>query len=91
MAAIDIYASAHLRRSLGRAEDQGTEVATIVRDPQRTCPLRARSAGQRRELTVNTGQPDTPAHLRTGKPPPTRPRPPKLLVILLFRIRGPGM
>ena len=30
-------------------------------------PLRARSAGQRRELTVTPGQPDTPAHLRTGR------------------------
>src|SRR5580692_6583406 len=31
------------------------------------CPLRARSAGQRRELTVTPGQPDTPAHLGTGR------------------------
>jgi hypothetical protein len=31
------------------------------------CPLRARSAGQRRELAVTPGQPDTPAHLRTGR------------------------
>ena len=26
------------------------------------CPLRARSAGQRRVLTVTSGQPDTPDH-----------------------------
>ncbi len=31
------------------------------------CPLRARSAGQRRELTVTPGQPDTPPDLRSGR------------------------
>jgi hypothetical protein len=31
------------------------------------CPLRARSAGQRREITVTPGQPDTPADLWTGR------------------------
>ena len=30
------------------------------------CPLSARSAGQRRELTVTPGQSEIPAHLRTG-------------------------
>ena len=33
----------------------------------RTCPLRARSAGQHRELTVTPGQPDTSVHLHTGR------------------------
>jgi len=33
----------------------------------KSCPLRARSAGRRRVLTVTPGQPDTPAHLRTGR------------------------
>jgi hypothetical protein len=45
-----------MRRSLGRDEDQGAEVPTVVRDPQTMCPLRARSASQRRELTVSSGQ-----------------------------------
>src|SRR5580700_5210190 len=31
------------------------------------CPLRARSAGQYRELTVTPGQPNRLAHLRTGR------------------------
>ncbi len=31
--------------------------------PRIACPLRARSAGQRRELTVTFGQPDIPAHV----------------------------
>jgi len=35
--------------------------------PQTACPLRARSAGQRRELTVTRGQPYTRAHLHTGR------------------------
>src|SRR5690242_15073533 len=30
------------------------------------CPLRARSAGQRQELTVTPGQSEIPAHLRAG-------------------------
>jgi hypothetical protein len=34
-------------RSLGQAEDQGTEVPTVVRHPQTTCPLRARSGANR--------------------------------------------
>jgi hypothetical protein len=32
-----------------------------------TCPLRARSAGQRRVFAVTPRQPDTPAHLRTRR------------------------
>jgi len=48
--------------------------------PQTTCPLRARSAGQRQELTVNAGQPDTPAHLRTGRLTRCANRPSKLRV-----------
>jgi hypothetical protein len=36
--------------------------------PQTTCPLRARSAGQRRVLAVTPGQPGMPADLRTGRP-----------------------
>jgi uncharacterized protein (UPF0548 family) len=32
-----------------------------------TCPLRARSAGQRRELAVTPGQPGTPARLHLGR------------------------
>ena len=31
------------------------------------CPLRARSAGQRRVLTVTCGQPGRPSDLRTGR------------------------
>ena len=53
----------------------GREVATRTRargvschaQPQTTCPLRARSAGQRRVLTITRGQPDAPAYLRTGR------------------------
>jgi hypothetical protein len=56
-----------MRRSLGLARDQGAEMPTGVCDPQTACPLRARSGGQRRELTVTPGQPDTPAHLWTGR------------------------
>jgi hypothetical protein len=41
------------------------------------CPLRARSAGQRRELTVTPGQADTPADLRTGRLTRCANRPPK--------------
>jgi hypothetical protein len=37
------------------ALDRVTEVPTVVRDPQTTCPLRARSAGQRQEITVSSG------------------------------------
>jgi ABC-2 type transport system ATP-binding protein len=38
------------------------------RDPgSLPCPLHARSGGQLRKLTVTRGQPDIPAHLRTGR------------------------
>jgi hypothetical protein len=56
-----------IRRSLGSDEDQGAEASNRRARPQTTCPLPARSAGQRRELTVTPGQPDAPAHLRTGR------------------------
>jgi hypothetical protein len=49
------------RRYGGRGRGQPIDV---VCDRRR----RARSAGQHRELTVTPGQPDTPAHLRTGRP-----------------------
>jgi hypothetical protein len=52
-----------MRRSVGGDKDQGAMVPAVVRDRGR----RARSAGQRRELTVTPGQPDTPADLRTGR------------------------
>ena len=42
-------------------------VQTVLTRPQTTCPLRARSASQRRLLTVIPGQPDILAHLRTGR------------------------
>ena len=61
-----------MRSSLGGDEDQGAEVANRRARPQATCPLRARSAGQRRELTVTPGQPDTPAHLRYRQADPLR-------------------
>ena len=56
-----------MRRSVDGDEDQGAEAPTVVLRAQAACPLRARSAGQRRELTATPGQPDTPAHLRTGR------------------------
>ena len=42
--------------------------------PQTTCPLRARSAGKRRKLTVTPrhGQPGKSAHLRTRQARPSR-------------------
>jgi hypothetical protein len=55
-----------MRRSLGGGEDQGRAASRRKRQ-QTACPLRARSAGQHRELTVTPGQPGTPAHLRTGR------------------------
>ena len=52
--------------------------------PQRVCPLRARSASQRREITVAPGQPYVPAHLRTGRPTRCANRPSKQRVNRLF-------
>jgi hypothetical protein len=37
---------------------------SVTTETSRTCPLRARSAGQRRGPTVTPGQPDMPIHLR---------------------------
>jgi hypothetical protein len=50
-------------------EHQGDENIKRRTRPQMTCPLRARSAGQRRGLTGTSGQPVTPAHVRkAGRP-----------------------
>src|ERR1022692_2972477 len=50
-------------------EHQGDEYIKRRTRPQMTCPLRARSAGQRRGLTGTSGQPVTPAHVRkAGRP-----------------------
>jgi hypothetical protein len=48
--------------------------------------LRARSAGQRRELAVTPGQPGTPAHLRTGRLTRCANRPSEQRVILRRRL-----
>ena len=56
-----------MRSSLGGDEDQGAGAPTVCTRPQTTCPLRARSAGQRRVFAVTPGQPDTQAQLRTGR------------------------
>ena len=58
----------------------GIQVSTDQMLPEASArpKLRARSASQRRELTVTAGQPDTPAHLRTGRPTSCANRPSKL-------------
>jgi len=56
-------------RGMEAIEEDGKE--------QGTCPLRARSAGQRRELTVTSGQADIPAHVRKGWPTRCANRPSK--------------
>jgi hypothetical protein len=78
-----------MRRPPGGDEDQGAGADCRAR-PQMACPLRARSAGQRRELTVTPGQPDTAAHLRTGRLTRCANRPSKQEVNTGPRGRGGG-
>ena len=68
-----------MRRSLGGDEDQGAEAPTVVRDRRRRARCVPDRPGQRRELTVTPGQPDTPAHLRTGRLTRCANRPSKLV------------
>jgi hypothetical protein len=47
-----------------------------------SCPSRARSTGQRRELTVTPGQPDASPHQRIGRLTRCANRPSKLVILL---------
>jgi hypothetical protein len=70
----------------GAAGHQGNPRAAGQRRrarPQAACPLRARSAGQHREIMVTPGQPDTSADLRTGRLTHCANRPSKQRVRLL--------
>jgi hypothetical protein len=62
------------RREEGRWADRSPACRLLAATPgasltsgAETVPLRARSSGQPWELAVTPGQPDTPAHLRTGR------------------------
>jgi hypothetical protein len=57
-------AGQHITSDLGHQD--GPPVATDAPRAS-TCPLRTRSAGQRRELAVTPGQPGTPAHPHLGR------------------------
>jgi hypothetical protein len=47
-------------RNVAKATPGHFQPPSTQLDPQRVCPLRARSAGQGREITVTPGQPRVP-------------------------------
>ncbi len=73
-----------------RCTRPGTTDRRRVR-PQSACPLRARSAGQRRVHAVTPGQPHARAHLRTCRLTRCANRPSKLVIVPSSAITHPGL
>jgi hypothetical protein len=72
-----------------RPETPETHVVWLITQRPMACPLRARSGGQRRELTVTRGQPQRAAEQRTGRLTRCANRPFKL-VIRSLHLSVPG-